>query len=168
MYCIVCNPNSKLRKMYTCHSFFLSYLCFWSWQNCHESCAGNLNFFYTFLYIINNCRFKKWTFYILLRCTINKKYRIYTFESICFYLPLPFQYLTLALSASVRGNEKEKKERKHKCNERCTVLFFRFSFLYHFKDYYSTDEDSKFELKRPSRLDIRWSFAICSCLYLTV
>ena len=39
---------------------------------------------------------------------------------------------------------------------------------FHLKDQHSEEVYSKFELKRSSCLDVRSSFVICSCLYLTL
>ena len=50
----------------------------------------------------------------------------------------------------------------------CTVLFFKFSFLFQLKNHHWKDVNLKFQLKRSSQLDVQSNSAHCSCLYLTV
>ena len=45
--------------------------------------------------------------------------------------------------------------------------FSKFSFLFYLKNHHSKVINSKFQLKRPSLLDVQSTFVICSCPYFT-
>ena len=48
-------------------------------------------------------------------------------------------------------------------NERCTVLFFKLTFIFHLKDHHTYN--LRFQLHRSNRFDVAGNFIYSSCLY---